>query len=364
MKKAKSNASWSRLTLKQRETLDRWLFDENLSYAKVLTKAESELGYKGSQTSLRRYYERRQQERLVTDVRDVGRDVAEIQGLQVDPHAARKASMQVLAVFLFRALRENPNALKELTPVVRAMLQNDFNENFRELKDHDLRLREEAMAFAKEKYRADTTEQALEALPELMELAQARKDPATKEYESAIRLNRVIRAMFGPGHDVHPETAQEAAEMLAAKREREARQAAEREAAAERKRIRDEIGGAQPPTPSSQYYQEYVAAKAEREAEELAREKAFQENQAQASLEEQAAQEELRKQREAEALQAEQAEKEKRRKYWEVRTKFEEIKVLCGWEQLKRPPGWGDMEGWKDAPFEWDDDDAYLEWGE
>jgi hypothetical protein len=49
-----------------------------------------------------------------------------------------------------------------------------------------------------------------------------------------------------------------------------------------------------------------------------------------------------------------QAAAEKRRKYQEARARFEEIKEICGWQELSRPPGWMDMEGWKDAPLEWD----------
>src|SRR5882757_5806972 len=105
MKKTRSHASWNRLTPTQRETLDRWLFEESLSYEAVLPKAESELGYKGSETSLRRYYERRRQERLLTDLKEVVQDMTEVRGLDADPDVSRKASMHVLGAYLFRVLR-------------------------------------------------------------------------------------------------------------------------------------------------------------------------------------------------------------------------------------------------------------------
>jgi hypothetical protein len=67
--------------------------------------------------------------------------------------------------------------------------------------------------------------------------------------------------MFGPGREVQPESAQEEAEMLEAMNERKAR----KEQEARREREREKITNAQPPTPSSQYYQEYVEKQTKRE---------------------------------------------------------------------------------------------------
>src|ERR1700722_3132817 len=255
MKKVRSNASWNQLTPKQRERLDRWLFEENLSYAAVLPKAKSELGYKGSQTSLRRYYERRRQERLLTDLKEVGRDMMEVRELDANPDVSRKASMQMLGAYLFRVLREAPDKVKEWAPVANLLVRNEYNEIVREAKAREHQIREKAMAFAREKFELNTTERALKALPKLKELAQARKDPQTKRYEEYARLNQIRRMMFGAGEEVQPESAEEEAEMLAAKREREAKPEQELETQGE------QIAEPGPPTPSSQYYEEYMEDK-------------------------------------------------------------------------------------------------------
>ena len=68
--------------------------------------------------------------------------------------------------------------------------------------------------------------------------------------------------MFGKGIPIHPESAQEEAEMVAIKRERAARLTAE----AQQLRGRETIINAEPPTPSSPHYKEYVAIQAEWEA--------------------------------------------------------------------------------------------------
>src|SRR5215469_4443553 len=117
MTKVKSNASWNQLTSDQRETLDQWLFEENLSYAAILPKAESELGYKTSESSLRRYRARREHERWLTDLPEAVADALEIRGLVADPDVVRKASMQVLGAHLFRLVRSAPEKVKEWAPV-------------------------------------------------------------------------------------------------------------------------------------------------------------------------------------------------------------------------------------------------------
>ena len=163
----------------------------------------------------------------------------------------------------------------------------------REAKGREHEIREKAMAFAEKRFQFDSAKRALQALPETLELAEAKKDPALTEYEENIRFNRMIRAMFGYCPKAHPEErAGGQRDAGGQTRAGGAPKAAAQAAAAERQRISDELGGAQPPTPSSQYYEEYREAKAEEEAEEerrrREREKAYQESLAQARKSERA----------------------------------------------------------------------------
>ena len=74
-----------------------------------------------------------------------------------------------------------------------------------------------SLEFTKEKFQVDMVEQALMALPELLELARARRDPEPKAYEENVLLNRIRRKMFGVVWEVRPETAEEEAAMAARK---------------------------------------------------------------------------------------------------------------------------------------------------
>jgi hypothetical protein len=263
MNKTGSNALWNELTPEQRKTLDDWLFEEKLSFVEVLPKAQSELGFAGSMSSLQRYYRRRKQERVLENLTELREEVAEIGGAGSDVGALRAANMKLLGGYLFQVLREAPEKVKEWAPVASLMVQNDHNEALRELKGEEHKIRREAMEFAKEKFQIDMIEQALKALPELIELTQARKDPEMKEYERNAYLNRVRRRMFGVVWEVRPESAEEEAEMIAARKAREARQAQD----AERKEQREQerITGLETPTPSSPYYGEYLEWKAKQE---------------------------------------------------------------------------------------------------
>ena len=76
-------------------------------------------------------------------------------------------------------------------------MQNNFTEMLREAKANEHEIRRETMAFAKKKFETDTTERALRALPQLRELAEARKDPKTKQTEAEKRLEEIRVMMFG-----------------------------------------------------------------------------------------------------------------------------------------------------------------------
>src|SRR5580700_5933476 len=225
MTKVKSNALWNELTPEKRKTLDTWLFENKLSYAEILPRAQSELGFKGSESSLKRYFARRHKERAMEEFLEVRDEVAALRGEPTDATTLRAAAMKLLGRFLLKQVRSSPGDVKNWAPVANLMVLNDHNELLRAAKSEEREIRREALALSRERFEFNTMERALEAMPQLKELAQAKKDPLTKRYEENIHWNRVRRAMFGGGTNIHPESEQEEMEMLAAKHERDARNA-------------------------------------------------------------------------------------------------------------------------------------------
>jgi hypothetical protein len=56
---------------------------------------------------------------------------------------------------------------------------------------------------------------------------------------------------------------------------------------------------------------------------------------------ERAEQKKLAEQKEAQAAEAKQAEQEKLRKQQAIQKRFEEIREICGWQEVQQPPGGG-----------------------
>jgi hypothetical protein len=262
MKKSGTNALWNKLSASQLEKLDHWLFVERLGCKAAWSQARAELGFEGSVGSLQRYRTRRRKERTTEEFKELRDEMAEINAAPGDVASQREALKKLMGKFLFLQMQQAPEKVKEWAPVASLMAQTEYNEVLRDAKTEEHKIRRNAMAFAREKFEFDTMERALKALPQLRELAEAKKDPLTQEYEENAYWNRVRRVMFR-AQNVHPESAQEEAEMLAAKKEREARREREAQAEAEQERII----GAQPPPPSSQYHQEYIAKRVKQEEE-------------------------------------------------------------------------------------------------
>ena len=59
MRKMRDDSTWNQLTPEQRETLEGWLFDENLGYVETLERVQKEFGLEATIASLGRYYRRR-----------------------------------------------------------------------------------------------------------------------------------------------------------------------------------------------------------------------------------------------------------------------------------------------------------------
>jgi hypothetical protein len=185
MNKVRSDALWNELSAEQLETLDKWLFEEKLGYRETLSKAQKELGFKGSYSSLVRYYQRRSQERELERLLELNEDAEAVGNTPGDVKKLRVATMKMVAARAFQQVREAPEDADKWDSVVRMMVEYDRNETLREehevrrklkaeeeklrreLKAEDHKIRREAMEFAKEKFQMNMIEQALKAMPEL-----------------------------------------------------------------------------------------------------------------------------------------------------------------------------------------------------
>ena len=62
MRKMRDDSTWNQLSPEQRETLEEWLFDENLGYEKTVKRVREEFGLETTIASVGRFYRRRARE--------------------------------------------------------------------------------------------------------------------------------------------------------------------------------------------------------------------------------------------------------------------------------------------------------------
>lgn len=94
MSKPRDDSTWNQLSPDQRETLESWLFDQNLGYAKTLERVQQEFGLQATIASLGRFYRRRARERQLEELLDAHTAAKELNGLPVSVATLREAAVR------------------------------------------------------------------------------------------------------------------------------------------------------------------------------------------------------------------------------------------------------------------------------
>ncbi len=194
MKKQRADAKWNELTDAQRETLEQWLFEERITYQVAWERAQQELGFTGSVSSLRRFYEHMSRERTLRSLGVSEESAEEIDNASVGTATLRAAGMKLVAQLFLNGVMQSPEQMKHWCPLARLLLQSESNEIKYRLKQEENELRRQELEFAREKFQYDMMAQAQKALPELQALAEAN----LTQYEKNKRRNDLRRRMFGP----------------------------------------------------------------------------------------------------------------------------------------------------------------------
>jgi len=132
MSKTKASAAWNDLSAEQRETLEKWLFEENLSYPQAHERARKELGFAGSVSSVVRFYRRTAHERLMAELAEARERAAEITGTAAGTEGLRASAMQVIGQLLLRQVTQNQGTVRDWSPLARLLLQSEHNDLQRE----------------------------------------------------------------------------------------------------------------------------------------------------------------------------------------------------------------------------------------
>ena len=112
MRKTRIEACWNQLSAEQRDTLDQWLFEENMSYAKAFPFAQAKLGFKGSLASLKRYGVRRRKEQVMEEFQDLRDELVTLSGAPTDPKEIHAGSVKLMERYLFKRLQDSPDDIE------------------------------------------------------------------------------------------------------------------------------------------------------------------------------------------------------------------------------------------------------------
>jgi len=113
MKRSGTNAAWTKLSPKQIQQLKDWLFVEKLTYEETFEKARTELGFKGSLSSLKRFYYRTSGEVMLEEFLYAAETAQEISEASGDIADVRAASLKLLGLMLQQKILMEPEKAKE-----------------------------------------------------------------------------------------------------------------------------------------------------------------------------------------------------------------------------------------------------------
>jgi hypothetical protein len=125
MSKLRSDSAWSKLTAEQRETLEGWLFEENIGYKEALEQAQKEFGMSSSLTSLADFYQRLAEERMQQELLGVKSLAGKIDKTGVDRDKLGATAMTLVAKRMLQLAVASPGKVKELASLGRLLVANE-----------------------------------------------------------------------------------------------------------------------------------------------------------------------------------------------------------------------------------------------
>ena len=128
MRKLRNDSSWNRLTYEQRDTLESWLFDENLGYAKIVARAQKEFGLQFTIASLSRYYRRRARERQNVELDQAQRTADQLNALPVSVASLRQAAIKLAGTAILKLAAEKPGQPQLWVPLTNLLLESERND--------------------------------------------------------------------------------------------------------------------------------------------------------------------------------------------------------------------------------------------
>jgi hypothetical protein len=214
----KSNARWLELSEASRELINEWLFEERIGVREAWKKATTELGFKGSYSSLYRFYQQTTQARLVDRLLATKQTVAQVAKAKVDAAKLHETAMALVGQLLLQRLTETPEAVKKWVPLMRLMQRQEELQHRREFKEKELEIRQSKLELAQVSYH----NKYFKAVSDL-DIAVPNNGvrlASFSRYEHNRRMNKIRVKIYGDAlRDLLPENQEEEVERLKAEQE-------------------------------------------------------------------------------------------------------------------------------------------------
>jgi hypothetical protein len=125
MRKLRDDSLWNQLTSGQRETLESWLFEENLGYASAVERVKAEFGLSTSLAGVCRFYRRRARQRQVRELVEAQAAANKLNGLPVSLADLRQAALKLVGKAAVKLAGERPEAVQHLAAYTRLLLASE-----------------------------------------------------------------------------------------------------------------------------------------------------------------------------------------------------------------------------------------------
>ncbi|HXR04442.1 MAG TPA: hypothetical protein VN836_07020 [Verrucomicrobiae bacterium] len=184
MRKMRDDSTWNQLTPEQRETLESWLFDENLGYTKTLERVQKEFGMEATVASLGRFYRRRARERQVEELVEAQAVASALNDLPVSVASLREAAVKLVGKAVLKLAGEKPEELEQLVSFTKLLLESEDND-----------IRRSRLKLAQRYFHYEATAASIKDLPHLRAYLDVVIDDASLSYDEKVQRVRAI--LFG-----------------------------------------------------------------------------------------------------------------------------------------------------------------------
>lgn len=127
-RRPRSDSNWKNLTMEQCETVEKWLFEERLSYPETAARVKKEFGLETSVASVGRYYRNRARVRRSLEILEAQVNADKLGMMPARTEELRAGAVKLVAKNAMTLGVERPEDMEGLNSLTRVLLKSEENE--------------------------------------------------------------------------------------------------------------------------------------------------------------------------------------------------------------------------------------------